>query len=210
MRHRMRSTGALGRLLRSTQAFTLAVALFGCGGSSPSDPGQPDVCGPYPDWETSDYVLPYAVGTAFRVAQGNCTSGGHMRRFRHSYDFDMSIGTEITASRAGVVVAVIEQFSDQTAGLAEANIVRVQHGDGSIAEYGHLTQNGALVEIGDSVDAGAAVGLSGNSGFTGGFPHLHFHVVPCETCETIPVTFRNTDPNPEGLVGGVVYAASPH
>ena len=60
--------------------------------------------------------------------------------------------------------------------------------------------------------AGDVVGRSGNTGNTGGVPHLHFHVSLCSEpadCGTVPATFRNTDPNPQGLIAGLAYPARP-
>jgi hypothetical protein len=34
------------------------------------------LCGGYPDWRSSPYVLPYPVGKSYGVHQANCTSGG--------------------------------------------------------------------------------------------------------------------------------------
>ena len=84
--------------------------------------------------------------------------------------------------------------------------------------YSHLTRGGALVAVGQTVAAGDAVGRSGNTGNTGGFPHLHFSLHPCamlpglpggdeSSCPSIPLTFRNTDANPQGLVAGRSYRA---
>ncbi|MEZ5331287.1 MAG: hypothetical protein R2991_04375 [Thermoanaerobaculia bacterium] len=40
-------------------------------------------------------------------------------------------------------------------------------------------------------------------------PHLHFHLEECGSCVTLPVTFRNTTPNPVGLQHGIAYPAEP-
>ena len=100
------------RLLLASLAVPLTLACD----SSPTGPGG-DVCGPYPDWTTSPYVLPYPVGTAYQMSQGNCTSGGHQGFFKHSYDFLMPIGTVITCAREGTVDTVVEHFSDETSAL---------------------------------------------------------------------------------------------
>lgn len=48
-------------------------------------------------------------------------------------------------------------------------------------------------------------------------PELHFSVQSCDPvllgtqgCPTLPVTFRNTDPNPDGLHAGSVFRARPY
>jgi len=50
-------------------------------------------------------------------------------------------------------------------------------------------------------------------GQTGGVPHLHFQVSPCSEpvrCGILPVTFRNTTPNPDGLKFDQSYTAEAH
>jgi murein DD-endopeptidase MepM/ murein hydrolase activator NlpD len=54
-----------------------------------------------------------------------------------------------------------------------------------------LQQNGALVEVGERVDAGQKIGLSGNTGHTA-LPHLHFAVYKATRrarFQSVPVTF---------------------
>lgn len=162
-------------------------------------------CGGYADWETSPYVLPYPVGESYAVHQGNCSLGGHHGVFRYSYDFLMPIGAPVTAARAGVVAETLEGHAD---GDAVENWVKVRHADGTLAAYSHL--HSVLVVVGEAVAAGEALGLSGNTGQTGGVPHLHFHVSNCSepvNCGTLPVTFHNTAPNPDGLSARQSYRA---
>jgi murein DD-endopeptidase MepM/ murein hydrolase activator NlpD len=187
-----------------------AAALLACHGSrGPTAPG--DVCGGYPPWQTSPFVLPYPVGTAYVVAQGNCSGGGHSGDYKYSYDFAMEIGTAVTASGDGFVYQIRTGYRDGDLTPGHENFVKVQHADGSISAYSHLSQ--VLVAEGDPIRAGDLVGRSGNTGNTGGFPHLHFHLSLCSEpvdCGTRPVTFRNTDPNPQGLVAGRAYPARPY
>jgi murein DD-endopeptidase MepM/ murein hydrolase activator NlpD len=171
-----------------------------------------DSCGPFPDWQTSPYVLPYPAGTSYFVNQANCSTGGHRGIYKHSYDFVMPIGAQVTAARAGRVEAIRMRFKNGQPGEGESNWVKIRHADGTLAAYSHLTENGALVKVGDWVVQGQPIGLSGNTGNTGGLPHLHFHVCTCSEpidCGTLPVTFSNTDPNPKGLDAKRSYTALP-
>ena len=134
------------------------------------------------------------------------------RSIRYAYDFVMPVGTIVTAARAGIVAEIRMKFRDGQSGEGESNWVKIRHVDNTIAAYSHLTERGALVKPGDRVEAGQAIGLSGNSGNTGGLPHLHFHLCPCDEpvdCGTLPTTFRNTDPNPDGLLTRRNYLALP-
>lgn len=85
------------------------------------------------------------------------------------------------------------------------------------ALYGHMTRDGVAVSVGASVEAGQVIAASGNTGNTANRPHLHFSLQSCDPvsggtsgCPTLPVSFRNTDPNPDGLQAGRVYQARVH
>lgn len=171
-------------------------------------------------WELSAYVLPYPEGHAYRMSQGNCAKlvGAHGGKRRFAYDFDMPLGSPVIASRDGLVEVVIRQWPDVAGGRGQDNMVRINQGDGTFADYVHLMQDGALVEVGDIASQGDTIAFSGNSGYSAG-PHLHFHVERYGTCtpidpstgaggcQSVPVNFRNTDPNPTGLVTGRTYEA---
>ena len=175
--------------------------------------GHQNSCGPFPDWSASPYVLPYPVGSSYYVSQANCSTGGHQGPYKYAYDFVMPIGTTVTAARSGVVAEIRMKFRDGQRGEAESNWVKIRHADDTIAAYSHLTEHGVLVKIGDHVVAGQPIGLSGNTGNTGGLPHLHFHLCNCSEpvdCGTLPVTFRNTDPDPDGLHAKRNYLALPY
>jgi len=201
--------------LRPALAGAMALS---CSSSTPGDPnGGGETCTGYPAWETSAYVLPFAPGTAYRVIQGNCSppGNGHRGSNRYGYDFGMTIGTDFNAARAGTVVAVEESHLDgEIAATGKDNYIAILHADGTVGLYGHLTQGGAIVGLGDQVTRGQLIGRSGNTGNTNNIPHLHFSLQSCDpvslgsaACPTIPSTFRNTDPNPGGLQNGVTYPA---
>jgi len=175
-------------------------------------------CGPYPDQTTSAYVLPYEVGTWHRMVHGNCTAGGTSHQTggtrQYAYDFQMPIGTLIVAARAGRVSAV-EQFNiDSTRTPGEENFVMITHDDGTHGRYFHLTQYGSMVALGQLVEQGQAIALSGDTGESSE-PHLHFVVEPAGQSPLVPrggtpVTFLNTTPHPTGLVQGSSYEAQPY
>ncbi len=171
-------------------------------------------CGPFGDWSTSPYRLPYPVGAAYHVNQANCSGFGHSAFWKHGYDFIMAIGTEVAAARSGIVGWANDGCNDGNSSCT--NLITVIHDDGTVALYSHLTNGGVLVSSGDPVTAGQVIGRSGNTGNTGGLPHLHFSLHPCNElpglpsagdCPTLPLNFRNTDPNPHGLRHGVTYLA---
>ena len=170
----------------------------------------------YPDQATSEYVLPWEVGKSYIVTQGNCTHGSHSVRYgeQYGYDFGMAINTRIHAARGGIVLNVEERFEDGNHTVGEHNFIFIQHADSTVARYIHLTEDGALSEVGDTVQQGELIGFSGNTGYSTG-PHLHFDVVDgsCfpsgRDCQTQPVTFRNTAAHPYGLEDQTEYTALP-
>jgi len=139
---------------------------------------------------------------------------------RYAIDVPMPIGTDVLAMRAGTVVRVEESYFDGDNVFGHENHVYVQHEDGTVARYVHLTNLGALVQIGDLVKEGQPIGLSGHTG-NSSEPHLHMDVTrSCCTSapnynqlpagETLPLTFRNASPDSScGLLFGVRYAAEP-
>ena len=158
------------------------------------------------------YVLPYPVGTAYTCSQGFNSSFSHYGSFCYSVDFDMPIGTIVTAARSGRVVHVVESFSDNDRTVGHENVVIVMHDDSTYARYVHLTMNGALVEIDQLLAPGDTVGLGGTTG-NSNHPHLHFDVTGTfagRSDQTIPFDFKNTSPHPSGLERGVAYEALPY
>ncbi|HMI79709.1 MAG TPA: M23 family metallopeptidase [Ferruginibacter sp.] len=120
------------------------------------------------------YQLPYEAGESHLLVQGYFSRYSH--RNRAALDFKMKRGTKICAVRTGVVIRVKE---DGDRGgwnrkyRSSGNMIVIQHEDSSRAGYWHLQLNGALVNVGDTVQQGQVIGLSGKTGYTL-FPHLHF------------------------------------
>jgi murein DD-endopeptidase MepM/ murein hydrolase activator NlpD len=183
-----------------------AVAVSGCGEAHPP-------CGGYPDQESSKYVLPWSVGGEFSVLTGNCNSdySTHSGDRRYAYDFRMPVGSLITAARAGTVAVVVDHNSDADHEYGHENLVFVAHDDGTFSLYFHLRQSGSLVDVGDVVRQGDPVGFTGTSGSIGRdlVPHLHFETASQTrpTIQSLPVSFKNTRPHPNGLVEGQSYRA---
>ena len=193
-------------------ARALPLVLLGLGAAcdAPLDPGDLVGCDgqPYVEASASAYVLPFPGGEAHRMTLGNCSSSFHSADTpdRYAYDFDMTIGTPITAARAGRVVGVEERGAD---GGFPNNLVVIDHGDGTVAQYMHLTQGGADVAVGDTVEAGDLVGRGGNTGLAG-TPHLHFIVTRggwAWPYDPVPVSFRNAEPEHTVLREGQTYRA---
>ncbi len=125
------------------------------------------------------YQLPVAAPLA-HVEQGFEGSYSHSdEQNRYALDFGVPEGTPVLAARAGRVMQVESRFqqggSRADSDGPRANFIRIVHDDGTMALYAHLRPRGAMVRMGQSVQAGQPIGRSGNTGFSTG-PHLHFAV----------------------------------
>lgn len=140
-----------------------------------------------------EYLPPLLQGQV-RIDQGFGGSFSHDdEQNRHALDFAADIGTPVFAARAGTVMQVEAGF--RASGLASgdargrANFIRLLHDDGSMALYAHLAVDGVQVRIGQHVQAGQRIGLSGNTGFSTG-PHLHFAVQVNRGMRLVSIPFR--------------------
>ena len=122
------------------------------------------------------YSLPYAKGNSFSVNQGYYGTFSHQQKF--ALDFTMPEGTPLHAIRGGMVIKLKK---DSNTGCPskkcekDVNFIWIEHEDGTIAEYAHLQLNGTHLKLGDVVEKGDEIGLSGNTGFSQA-PHLHLEV----------------------------------
>jgi murein DD-endopeptidase MepM/ murein hydrolase activator NlpD len=146
--------------------------------------------------DSSAYILPFPVDKKYICSQTYCNpNGGHKNQL--AYDFALSIGDSVIAARSGIVKEIKKDQPDSIVDSNSThNFIMIEHQDGSVAFYAHLMQNSVCVRIGDTIMQGNFIALSGNSGYTANFPHLHFGVYknypPVETFD-VPVNFRNAD-----------------
>jgi murein DD-endopeptidase MepM/ murein hydrolase activator NlpD len=109
-------------------------------------------------------VRPMSVGKSFgvkRVYNGKVAEQAHM-----GSDYDSPVGSPILAVAAGTVVYADEMFF-------EGNAVFIDHGDGLISMYFHLSD--IKVRAGQEVRKGETLGREGATGRATG-PHLWFGV----------------------------------
>ncbi len=146
----------------------------------------------------ADYELPLRQRTQ-RIDQGYGGTFSHTDpQNLYAVDFAADIGTPVLAAREGVVMQVENDFDKAGLSLEKfggrANFVRILHDDGTMALYAHLQGDGAMVHIGQHVQAGQQIGLSGNTGFTTG-PHLHFAVQVNRGMRLESIPFRMHGPD---------------
>jgi murein DD-endopeptidase MepM/ murein hydrolase activator NlpD len=146
------------------------------------------------------------------VTQGYHGSFSHKGPDEFATDWKMPEGTPVHAAREGVVVSVKD---DSEKGGSHrkfedcANMVTVQHTDGTMAHYCHLAPHSAKVRVGQKIRTGDLLAASGNTGFTSG-PHLHFAVFKARNGfgrESIPIKFRTANESGLTLVSGESYRA---
>jgi hypothetical protein len=109
-------------------------------------------------------VRPLPAGKSFgvkRVYNGKLAEQAHM-----GSDYDAPVGSPILAVAAGTVVFADEMFF-------EGNAVFIDHGDGLISMYFHLSE--IKVQAGQEVRKGETLGREGSTGRATG-PHLWFGV----------------------------------
>ncbi|HBG07633.1 MAG: peptidase M23 [Geobacteraceae bacterium GWC2_58_44] len=87
-------------------------------------------------------------------------------RHHNGVDIAVPTGTGVKAIAAGRVIQ-----SASRGGYG--NLVSIDHGDGMVSLYGHNSQ--LMVSVGERVEAGQTVALSGSTGRSTG-PHLHFEL----------------------------------
>ena len=107
------------------------------------------------------------------------TSGFGYRwgRLHAGEDFAVSIGTPLASMSTGKVV-----YAGAMSGYG--NMVDVRYWDGTVSRYGHMSR--VSVSVGEAVEPGQVVGLSGNTGHSTG-PHLHLEIHPSGSAAINPL-----------------------
>ncbi|RMI36107.1 M23 family metallopeptidase [Streptomyces triticirhizae] len=119
--------------------------------------------------KAEDWVSPIAGDYELSATYGN--SGDRWASKHSGQDFAVPNGTEVNAVHEGTVVKAGGNGAGD--GPAYGNAVVIDHGDGTFTQYAHLSK--VEVAVGDEVDTGEEIALSGNTGNSSG-PHLHFEV----------------------------------
>lgn len=126
-----------------------------------------------------NYGLPFLKGKRYKILQGQNTNFTHKGSFsKYAIDFKMNVSQEVCAIREGLVVKTKDHFNKGGRNKKYrnfANLIIIEHADGTFAQYVHLKKNGVLVKEGERVKKGQVIGFSGNTGMSTE-PHLHFAV----------------------------------
>ena len=109
--------------------------------------------------------VPAGVRTILGSGWANPRGTGATRRLHRAIDIGLPIGTPILAVDEGVVTHV------QSKDIGDAGIwTAIRHPSGISSRYIHLSRT--FVEVGQLVQRGEQIGLSGDTG-SRGLPHLH-------------------------------------
>ncbi|MER7810608.1 M23 family metallopeptidase [Streptomyces sp900116325] len=123
--------------------------------------------------------------------QLSASFGNDGSRWAHKHsgqDFAVPVGTKVEAAHGGVVVKAGPNGGGD--GPAYGNAIVIKHDNGMYSQYAHLSR--IDVHIGQSVEKGQQIALSGNTGNSSG-PHLHFEIrtTPNYGSAVNPVAFLN-------------------
>ena len=183
--------------LRSIVVLAALLSLAGPAAAMPPSPGSFDPPRPTPSPRLTGYVIPVdaPLVLAFRNLPGaprEYRAGTH-----EGIDIAAPLGAPVRAARAGTIVRVDHAYLEWSfaerafalatavgAGATPAGIldrirgrqVWIDHGDGVVTRYAHLSAVATGLEVGDPVDAGTSIGKVGASGLPEGGPHLHFEI----------------------------------
>jgi murein DD-endopeptidase MepM/ murein hydrolase activator NlpD len=145
------------------------------------------------------YFMPLACGKSAKITQGPNGPVSHSGIHHYAYDFGVALDTPVVAMADGVVTHTYGETGpgDPCYGgggpscSAYGNYVVLKHGDGQSTLYKHL--NTLAVAVGESVQRGSVIGLSGSTGYSTG-PHLHAMLMSdCggPACQSVPLSFAD-------------------
>jgi murein DD-endopeptidase MepM/ murein hydrolase activator NlpD len=138
------------------------------------------------------YRMPWDKGVTYKITQGPHGSYSHDDKYDlDGIDFGMPSGTQVTASRGGVVY-------DTGYVASGGNYVKIKDASGLCQVYFHLSSY--QVVAGQSVSQGQDIAKSGNTGNSTG-AHLHFQLISCTTWLTagVPDTVERGTSYPTGV-----------
>ncbi|MBT8253982.1 MAG: M23 family metallopeptidase [Bacteroidia bacterium] len=123
--------------------------------------------------------LPFQQNKSYKLIQGYDSEPTHNTDMsRYALDFGLSIGDTICAAMKGYVVGVVKDYKSGGEGKEwkdYGNFITIYDPEsGVFTQYVHLKYKGSFVNIGDSINSGQIIGLSGMTGQTN-IEHLHFN-----------------------------------
>lgn len=102
------------------------------------------------------------------ILTGSISCNFYGYKNHNGIDIATNIGTKVVSSEKGTVIKV-EHLE-----YSYGNYIVIEHQGGITTKYAHLSETN--VNVGDIVEKGEIIGLSGSTGNSTG-PHLHFEVI---------------------------------
>ena len=140
------------------------------------------------------YIIPCKEKLVSRIVR---KSTSHKGLYQYAIDYCLPEGSEVLAAHDGKVVSVEDQSAkggNDESFKDSANYIGLQHINEEFSEYLHLKKDSAKISVGESVQSGQIIGLSGNTGYSSE-PHLHFLVGKKTSTKpgwkSIEITFNN-------------------
>jgi len=128
-----------------------------------------------PSYDTNITKAP--SGYYMRPVPGPVTSpyGSRHGGFHPGVDLGGSRGETVLAAASGVVVISINGCVEgrKSCGGGYGNHIAIEHPNGTMTIYGHLTK--AIANVGQSISQGDEIGTLGSTGNSTG-PHVHFEI----------------------------------
>ncbi|MEM9951247.1 MAG: M23 family metallopeptidase [Chloroflexota bacterium] len=126
------------------------------------------VTNPSQEFYWTDNVWSLPIDTGYSSSFGQYRILNQAVQTRHTgWDQSAPVGTPISTMMDGVIT-----FAGDLD--IRGQYILIDHGWGVYSGYAHLSQ--MTVEVGDSVEQGQLIGMSGNSGRSNG-PHLHWEIL---------------------------------
>ena len=123
------------------------------------------------------YHLPFGKLQSRSVSQAFDGRHSHQHpKTKYAVDILMPENNKIFAARSGIVIEIVTEKLGDTAAKKGFPIhqLRILHQDGTMAVYAYLKPGSLSVRIGQRVQRGQLIGLSGTSLEENVKPHLHF------------------------------------
>jgi murein DD-endopeptidase MepM/ murein hydrolase activator NlpD len=121
------------------------------------------------------YALPVPADAITGVVIEN---DSHQGSYEGSVDFAVPLATPVLAGADGVVVRVRDDsdvYGQDPSYGPSVNYITLEHAGQELSEYLHLAKGSAVVSVGDTVEVGQRIAVTGLSGWLYA-PHLHFMV----------------------------------
>ena len=141
--------------------------------------------------------LPFSNNKEYKVIQGYNTNFTHTSDWsKYAIDFNLKSSDTICSATNGYVVGVVDKFEYGGKGKkwrSFGNFITIyEPNSGLFTQYAHLMKNGSLVKIGDKIESGQPIALSGSTGQST-MEHLHFSCLIPENSKdglrSIPMEF---------------------